>query len=99
MSDLCNEIEKLGKGIGNASRYRIVEALFKEPKTVSDLVKAAKISQSAVSQHLKTLKLCNIVINERKGQEVYYRLNAEYTLKLLKSLSDSIKHHVKKGAK
>jgi DNA-binding transcriptional ArsR family regulator len=96
MSDLCNEIEKLGKGIGNASRYKIVEALFNEPKTVTQLVKAVKISQSGVSQHLKTLKLCNIVINERKGQEVYYRLNAEYTLKLLKSLTDRIKQQKKK---
>lgn len=33
MSDLCSEIEKFGKGIGNTSRYRIVEALFAGPKT------------------------------------------------------------------
>lgn len=97
MSDLCNEIEKLGKGIGNVSRYRIVEALFSEPKTVSQLVKAARISQSAVSQHLKILKFYNIVIDERRGQEVLYRLNAEYTLKLLKSLTDNIKQQTKKG--
>jgi ArsR family transcriptional regulator, arsenate/arsenite/antimonite-responsive transcriptional repressor len=97
MSELCDEIEKLGKGIGNVSRYKIVEALFNEPKTVSQLVKAVKISQSAMSQHLKTLKLYNIVIDERKGQEVYYRLNAEYTLKLLKSLSDGIKQQAQKG--
>ncbi|QQS23262.1 winged helix-turn-helix transcriptional regulator [bacterium] len=97
MSELCDEIEKLGKGIGNASRYKIVEALFNEAKTVGQLVKAVKISQSAMSQHLKTLKLYNIVIDERKGQEVYYRLNAEYTLKLLKSLSDGIKQQAKKG--
>lgn len=97
MTDLCNEIEKLGKGLGNASRYKIVQALFDEPKTVTELVKVAKISQSAVSQHLKTLKLCDMVLDERKGQEVYYRLNAEYTLKLLKSLSDGIKMQAKKG--
>lgn len=97
MTDLCNEIEKLGKGLGNSSRYRIVQALFNEPKTVTELVKVAKISQSAVSQHLKTLKLCDMVLDERKGQEVYYRLNAEYTLKLLKSLSDGIKMQAKKG--
>lgn len=97
MSELCDEIEKLGKGLGNASRYKIVEALFNEPKTVSQLVKIVKISQSAMSQHLKTLKMYSIVKDERKGQEVYYRLNAEYTLKLLKNLSDGIKQHTKKG--
>lgn len=91
MSQLCDDIEKLGKAIGNASRYKIVEALFQEPKTVTELVAVAGVSQSAVSQHLKTLKLCNIVTDARKGQEVYYRLNAAYTLKLLKSLTDNIK--------
>lgn len=90
MSDLCNEIEKFGKGIGNASRYRIVEALFTDRKTVSQLVRIVKQSQPAVSQHLKTLKVCDIVQADRKGQEVYYSLNAEYALKLLKNLTENI---------
>lgn len=85
-------MEKFGKGIGNATRYKIVEALFKEPKTVSELIKIVKLSQSSVSQHLKTLRLSNIVIDERKGQEVYYRLNVEYTMRLLRELSDGLKN-------
>ncbi len=90
MTDLCNEIEKFGKGMGNSSRYRIVEALFKGPKTVGELVKAVKQSQPAVSQHLKTLKSCDIVVDERKGQEVMYSLNSSYVLNLLKSLAGEI---------
>lgn len=42
MPDLCNEIEKFGKGVGSATRYRIIEALFKGPKTVGELVKKSK---------------------------------------------------------
>ena len=38
MDDICNEMEKFGKGMGNASRYRIVEALLKGRKTVGELV-------------------------------------------------------------
>lgn len=90
MGDLCNEIEKFGKGIGSTSRYRIVEALFSGKKTVGQLVKIVKQSQPAVSQHLKTLKICDIVFDERNGQEIYYSLNVEYTLKLLKNLTENI---------
>jgi len=84
---LCNEMEKFGKGIGNASRYRIVEALFKSRKTVGELVKIVGISQPAVSQHLKTLKANSLVIAERKGQEVFYAINTDYVLTLLKNLA------------
>ena len=38
MTDLCKEINEFGKGIGNKSRYRILEALLKGRKTVGELV-------------------------------------------------------------
>lgn len=90
MTDLCREIEKLGKGIGNTSRYYILEALMKGTKTVGELVKVARLSQPAVSQHLKTLKACNLVVAERRGQEMFYSINTRYTLYLLKSLLQDI---------
>lgn len=91
MSDLCSEIEKFGKGIGNASRYRIIEALVKGRKTVGELVEIVKLSQPAVSQHLKVLKACNLVIDERRGQEIFYTLNSKYTLDLLMNLVGDVK--------
>jgi DNA-binding transcriptional ArsR family regulator len=87
MDDICNEMEKFGKGMGNASRYRIVEALLKGRKTVGELVTIVKLSQPAVSQHLKTLKSCDLVVDERRGQEVFYAVNAEYMLGLLTKMS------------
>jgi len=90
MSDLCNEIQKFGKGIGSTSRYRIVEALFNGSRTVSELVRLVRLSQPAVSQHLKTLKETNIVQDIRQGQEVLYSLNTRYVLELLKNLSREI---------
>jgi DNA-binding transcriptional ArsR family regulator len=89
-SQLKREIENLGKGIGNASRYQIIQALLKGERTVSDIVLAVKMSQPAVSQHLKTLKACNLVSDERKGQEVYYSINTKYTIELLKGLLDDV---------
>ncbi len=91
MGDLCAEIQKLGKGIGNHCRYRVLEALSTGPKTVGQLVKAVKMSQPAVSQHLKVLKSSNLVIDEKKGKAVYYSLNSRYMLSLLNRFSKNIK--------
>lgn len=90
MSELCDEIEKLGKGIGNANRYRILEVLMKGPQPVSYIVKKVKLSQPAVSQHLKALKEYNLVTDNKDGQEVYYSINVAYTTKLLTSLISNL---------
>jgi ArsR family transcriptional regulator len=96
MTDLYKEINKFGKGIGNPARYRIIEALLKGQKTVNELTRIVKLSQPAVSQHLKTLKACDLVVDERHGKEVFYALNTEYTLKLLASLVGDMKKQKKK---
>ncbi len=90
MKDLCDEMRKFGKGIGSTSRYRIVEALFNGSKTVSELVRLVKLSQPAVSQHLRTLKESRIVQDARQGQEVFYSLNTKYVLELLKNLTKEV---------
>jgi ArsR family transcriptional regulator len=91
MTDLCKDIEKFGKGIGSVPRYRIVEALFSGPKKVNELSEKTKLSQPLVSQHLRVLKESGLVQDERRGQEVFYTLNAEYTIRLLKRLSEELK--------
>jgi ArsR family transcriptional regulator len=90
MADLCADINKFGKGLGNASRYRIVEALLKGRKTVGELVTIVKLSQPAVSQHLKVLRESDLVVDERRGQEVFYAVNAEHMLELLKKLTKNV---------
>lgn len=91
MGDLCKEIEKLGKGIGNANRYRILEALMKGAKTVNEIVKEVSQSQPNVSQNLKILKEANLVSDERCGQEIRYSINVAYMTSLLQKLAMDVK--------
>ncbi len=93
MTTLCDEINKFGKGIGSAPRYKIVEALFSGGKTVSELVKKTALSQPLVSQHLKILKETGLVTDERQGQEVRYTLNTEHMFDLLKRLTTEVRAH------
>ena len=96
MSDLCKEIAKMGKGLGNENRYRILEALMRGPRTVGEVAEKTGFAQPAVSQHLKVLKSGDLVENERKGQEIYYSINVSYMAGLLKKLAISVERGQKK---
>ena len=57
---------------GNQVRTKIVMCLAQKPKTVSDLIHNCKLSQSAVSQHLKKLKTSGIVQTKKVGRTIWY---------------------------
>lgn len=90
MSVWCTKIQKLGKGIGSATRYQILQTLMEGRKSVTDIVKEVKLSQPAVSQHLRTLKSCALVQSSKQGQEVYYALNGKYMVGLLRHLTSGV---------
>ncbi len=96
MIDLCGEIEKFGKGIGNAHRYRLLEALLAGPLTVNELSKKVRLSQPAVSQHLKVLKESDIVQDNRQGKTIFYSLNSHYVVTLLSRLITQMRNDKKK---
>lgn len=58
-------------------RIEIVEFLKKEPMSVNALADALRITQSAVSQHLRVLKGAGLVKDERRGYWIYYSLNRD----------------------
>jgi len=99
MGNFFKEIQQLGKGIGTASRYRILESLLKGSLTVSEIVKKVKLSQPSVSQHLKTLKACQLVTDEKRGKEVFYSVNVSHMAELLKHFSTDINKCPKQAAK
>lgn len=86
-ASLCREMAKMGKGIGNENRYRILELLMREPMTVCKIGDKLGIPQPAVSQHLKVLKSSSLVTDTREGKEVLYSVNVSYMAGLLKKLA------------
>lgn len=87
MTDLCREIASMGKGIGNENRYRILEAIMKEPLAVGEVAQKVRLPQPVVSQHLKVLKSTHLVEDERRGKEVFYSVNVSYMASLLKKMA------------
>ena len=71
------ESAELFKLLSVDKRIEIVELLKKKPMSVSALAKELKITQSAVSQHLRVLKGAGLVKDERRGYWIYYSLNRD----------------------
>ncbi|MGQ8364481.1 metalloregulator ArsR/SmtB family transcription factor [Glaciecola sp. 1036] len=46
-----------------------------EEACVCDLMQALELEQPKVSRHLAELRKCNVLIDERRGKWVYYRLH------------------------
>ncbi|MBI1360502.1 MAG: metalloregulator ArsR/SmtB family transcription factor [Alphaproteobacteria bacterium] len=60
--------------LADPTRRSIFERLAREGElTVSALVGAARVSQPAVSQHLKALRGAGLVREERRGRQVFYK--------------------------
>lgn len=90
MSALCEAIQKLGKGIENPTRYRILQVLMSGPKTVTEILGSVMVSQPAVSQHLQVLQACQLVTRVRWGQEVRYALDTNHMLYVLQGLTKNV---------
>ncbi|NOY98342.1 MAG: winged helix-turn-helix transcriptional regulator [Chloroflexi bacterium] len=61
-------------GLADPIRILLLYALAESPRSVNELSKHAELPQPTVSRHLKILRERGLVIAQRKGQFVYYRL-------------------------
>ncbi len=77
---LIKEVElesRLFKGFADQSRLAILASIFESPKTVSEIVKATKLSQPNTSAHLACLLDCTLVKKKKVGREAIYSISGE----------------------
>ncbi len=70
--------------LGNDMRLKILHALIKKSKNVTELTNELGFDQTTISKNLKRLEMCDFVHNSRKGKYSIYSLNKETILPLLK---------------
>src|SRR5262245_3016798 len=63
--------------LADPTRQKLYERLRRRDHTVGELVGIARVSQPAVSQHLKVLKDARLVTCRRDGTRRYYRASRE----------------------
>lgn len=71
----ATEAEALLKAMANRSRLMILCTLHEGEFSVSELNARIPLSQSALSQHLATLRRARLVDSRRDAQNIYYRLS------------------------
>lgn len=76
---------KFFRGLSDSTRLAILESIVNGEKTVGEVVKITKQSQSNVSNHLKCLSDCGLVKSRRKGKNIYYSIRNQNIKKLLKT--------------
>lgn len=65
----------LFKGLAHPIRIRVLEVLSAAPEaSVSELIEQTSLEASHLSQHLSVLRRNRLVVAERRGSLVYYRL-------------------------
>lgn len=63
--------------LAEPNRRQLLDALRLAPHTVTDLTEVLKMSQPAVSKHLRVLRDADLVIVRPDGQRRWYALNPE----------------------
>ena len=67
-------IARIFRGLGDATRVRILRMLLDGPRSQTEIIKAVRLSQGRVSQHLSCLVWCGYIESTRKGRVVEYRI-------------------------
>lgn len=76
--------------LGDPNRLRILSALAVNELCVCDLATAIKMSESAVSHQLRTLRAMRLVGYRRQGRNVFYYLKDSHVLNLYREVAEHL---------
>lgn len=71
------------KALANENRLMILCSLFEGEMSVGDLNAKVPLSQSALSQHLASLREAGLVATRKEAQTVYYQLKGDEASKVI----------------
>lgn len=87
MNEETDKLARWLKALSVGTRLRIIQLLNGRALCVNALAHRLDITQSAVSQHLRVLREAGLVIDEKRGYYVHYRLNEETFSKWKKAIN------------
>jgi DNA-binding transcriptional ArsR family regulator len=63
------------KALSDPIRRKILLLLKERDMTAGEIAERFEISKPSISHHLNILKQAGMVVDERKGQKIYYSIN------------------------
>jgi len=92
-----HELIRFSKALASETRVRILYELHAGGLCVGALSARLNVTQGAVSQHLRVLREAGLVVSEKCGYYVHYRLNPKAFARFEKAMADLFKPCEKKG--
>jgi DNA-binding transcriptional ArsR family regulator len=91
-ADVARRVAQAMRALATPSRVLILARLRERSQSVSDLVAAVGMEQSAVSHQLKLLRDSGLVVGERKGRNVVYSLSDHHVGWLIDQAVGHVEH-------
>src|SRR3989338_4261825 len=97
MKELYEIHAEMCKVFSNSTRLEILNLLRDKELSVTELIKKTKLSQANISQHLSIMKSKGIVVSNRKGKNIYYKLTNPKIIKAFDIIRDVLAEKLKKN--
>ena len=97
MKELYEIHAEMCKVFSNSTRLEILNLLRDKELSVTELIKKTKLSQANISQHLSIMKSKGIVVSNRKGKNIYYKLTNPKIIKAFDITRDVLAEKLKKN--
>jgi ArsR family transcriptional regulator len=89
--DSCQKEADVFKALGHPARLWMVNQLADcQEHCVCEFVEALPLEYATVSKHLSVLKNAGVVVNEKRGKNIFYRLSCQCVIGFIACLRN---HH------
>lgn len=75
-------VAELFRAFSDTSRVRILSAIVEQEVNISTLAEMVGLTESAVSHHMRGLRMMRLVKARREGKEVYYSVDDPHIIAL-----------------
>jgi len=97
MKELYTIHAEVCKIFSNSTRLEILNLLRDKEMSVTELIEKTRLSQVNISQHLSIMKSKGIVISNRKGKNIYYKLTNPKIVKAFDIIREVLAEKLKKN--
>ncbi len=95
MTELYKLHAEICKVFSNSIRLEILNLLRNKSLSVTELIEKTKLSQANISQHLSIMKSKGIVVSNRKGKNIIYKLTNPKIITAFDIIRDILAEKVK----
>ncbi len=91
---LYEQVSRIGKALASPKRLELLDLLAQGEKSVEQLAALARIDMRLTSAHLRALREARLVLTQREGKYIRYRLSGQDVASLWVSLREVAEAHL-----